>query len=67
MDCTLIVSLRFSRTGHTTLRAFGGVCKCGVFNACVRFDDCVGVLVKCLTIFTGFFIVSLYIFILTCY
>ena len=52
MDCTLIVSLRFSRTGHTTLRAFGGVCICGVFNACVCFDDCVGVLVICLTVFT---------------
>ena len=66
MDCTLIVTFRFSRTGHTTLRAFGGVCKCGDFNACVCFDNCVGVLVICVTIFTVFFIVSLYIFIPIC-
>ena len=46
------MSFRFSRTSHSIFKTFGGVWKCGVFNACVCFDDCVGVLVICLTVFT---------------
>ena len=48
------MSLRFSRTGHTPLITFGGVCKCGFFNVCVCFDNCVGVLVIRVIVFTVF-------------
>ena len=40
------------------------ICVCVGFVMCVCFDNCVGVLIICVLVFTVF---SLYIFILICY